>query len=67
MDWSTIIAVAITGICTIIGTYFQNSKTQAVIEYRIKDLSDKVHQHNNLIDRMYSVESRIKLLEEKVK
>lgn len=58
----------ISGLCvavpTVIATIINNNKNKAVIEYRINQLSNKVHEHNQLIDRMYKVESRVTLLEE---
>lgn len=66
-----IITAIISGVCvaipTIIATVLANNKSQAVLEYRIKELDEKVHEHNNLIDRMYKVENRVTLLEEKEK
>lgn len=68
---SGIIVALISGISvavpTIIATVVANNKSQAVLEYRIKELDEKVHAHNNLIDRMYKVENRVTLLEEKDK
>lgn len=66
-----IITAIISGVCvaipTIIATVLANNKSQAVLEYRIKELDEKVHEHNNLIDRMYKVENRVTLLEEREK
>lgn len=68
---SGIIVALISGISvavpTIIATVVANNKSQAVLEYRIKELDEKVHAHNNLIDRMYKVENRVTLLEEQNK
>lgn len=50
---------------SVIATILSNNKSQAVIEYKINELDKKVHEHNNLIDRMYKVENRVTLLEEK--
>lgn len=58
----------ISGLCvaipTVITTIVNNNKNKAVIEYRINQLTSKVHEHNQLIDRMYKVENRVTLLEE---
>lgn len=66
-----IITAIISGVCvaipTIIATVLANNKSQAVLEYRIKELDEKVHEHNNLIDRMYKIENRVTLLEEREK
>lgn len=35
--------------------------------YRIDQLEEKVNKHNNLIERMYDVESRLDVDEEKMK
>lgn len=35
--------------------------------YRISQLEDKVNKHNNLIDRMYMLENRVSVDEEKLK
>lgn len=52
---------------SVLATIHSNKKSNAIIEYQIKELTDKVHEHNNLIDRMYKVENRVTLLEDKVK
>lgn len=51
------------GIGSIIGI-FVNSK---LVDYRLKQLEDKVNKHNNLIDRTYNLETQEKLLEEQLK
>jgi hypothetical protein len=65
------IVALISGLCvavpTIIATVAANNKSQAILEYRIKELDEKVHEHNNLIDRMYKIENRVTLLEESKK
>ena len=67
----TIIIAIIGGLCTaipsIIATISSNRKSNDLIIYRIDDLDKKVHEHNNLINRMYEVEKRIALLEDEVK
>lgn len=65
----TIIASVISGICvaipSIIATVLTNKRNNDLVLYRINELDEKVHTHNNLIDRMYKVENRVTLLEEK--
>lgn len=67
---STITAL-ISGLCvaipSIIATISANRRNQDVITYQIKDLSEHVNKHNNLIDRMYRIENRVTLLEEGAK
>ena len=37
------------------------------MEYRLKELEKKVEKHNNLVERMYSVEDKINLFGEKIR
>lgn len=53
-------------VCTINNIY-QSSKTQALIEYKIDELSKRVDKHNNLIERVYELEKQISLYEENIK
>jgi hypothetical protein len=58
---SNIVAVIITGglslAGTLAGSYLSQRKTTALIAYRLEQLEDKVHTHNNLIDRTYNIEA----------
>ncbi len=64
-----ILTAVISGLCvaipSVIATVSTNKKSQAVMEYKIDELDKKVHEHNNLIDRTYKLESRVAILEEK--
>lgn len=62
----TIIVAVIGLIGTLASVYFVNKKTTALILYRVDQLEQKVNKHNSLIDRMYKVESDIKLIQEEV-
>lgn len=64
-----IISALVSGLCVaipnIIATLVSNKKNQALIDYKIDELTKHVLEHNGLIDRMYKVENRVTLLEEK--
>lgn len=66
---SEIIIAIISGLCvavpSIIATISTNKKQQDLINYKISQLTEHVIQHNGLIDRMYKVENRVTLLEER--
>ena len=66
-----IIVAVISGLCvaipSIIATVSSNKKNNDLVVFRINQLDKKVQEHNNLIDRMYKVESRIALLEDEIK
>lgn len=51
----------------VISNYFQNRKTSALMEYKIDQLTKKVDLHNNAIARLYEVERRLGIDEEKIK
>lgn len=67
----TIITAIISGLCvaipSIIATISANKKDNNIVLYRINELDQKVHEHNNLIDRMYKIENRVTILEENKK
>ena len=68
---TTIITAVISGLCvavpSIVATISTNKRNNDLVLYRINELDQKVHEHNNLIDRMYKVENRVTLLEENKK
>lgn len=67
MDYSAIIVgvLALTG--TLTGSLLANSKTQALVIYRLQQLENQVHKHNNLVERMYNLEEKQMVMEEQIK
>jgi hypothetical protein len=62
------IIVAVLGFAgTLSGSYFAQRKSTALISYRIEQLEEKVHMHNNLIERTYAIEKKCGVCEEKIK
>ena len=67
MDGNIIVAIIgglSVAIPSVITTVLANKRNNDLIIYRIDELDEKVHKHNDLIDRMYKVENRISVLEE---
>lgn len=66
-----IIVALISGLCvaipSIIATVSANKKNNDLVLFRINELDKKVHEHNNLIDRMYKIEGRVSILENQKK
>lgn len=66
-----VITAVISGLCvaipSIIATVTANRKDNALVKYRIDKLDEKVNKHNNLIERMYKIEERVAIMEEKIK
>lgn len=54
-------------IVCVISNYFLHNKTQALIEYKIDQLSERVDKHNNAVERLYEVEKTLVSHDEKIK
>ncbi len=63
----SVIVAALALVGTLAGTYFANRKASALIAYRLEELEKRVQAHNNLVERMYHVEERTELQEEKIR
>ena len=61
----------VSGLCvavpSVIATITANKKSSAITDLKIEELTKKVNLHNNLIDRMYKVESRVTVLEDEMR
>jgi len=53
---NTVIVALISGLCvgvpSVIATMMSNNKSNALMNYRIDELSKKVEKHNNVVERM---------------
>lgn len=63
----TIIVSIVSLLGTFIGTIGGIMATAKLTNYRLEQLEKKVVAHNNLIDRMYKVESRVTVIEDEIK
>lgn len=63
--WVAIIGGISVAIPSVVATILSNKRNNDLVIYRINELDEKVHAHNNLIDRMYAVEKDIALLKNK--
>ena len=65
-----ILVAVISGLCvaipSIIATILSNKRNHDLVVFRIDLLDKKVHEHNNLIDRMYKAESNIEVIQEEI-
>lgn len=62
------IIVAILGMIGALGgSWIANRKSTALIEYRLKELEEKVNKHNNLIERTYQLEKEVAIIQEEIK
>lgn len=52
----TVIVAVISLMGTLAGSYFANSKTTALLSYRMEQLEKKVEKHNQVVERTYKIE-----------
>ena len=57
-----ILVAVITGVTTLIGVLISNSRTQAVTDAKLSELTREVREHNNFAKRMPVVEEQIKVI-----
>lgn len=64
---SEVVVALLSLVGTFIGTIGGILASQKLTSYRIGKLEEKVDKHNNLIDRMYKIETRVTLIEDEMK
>ena len=62
-----IIQVLVPSLISLIGIVITALVTNSLMKYRIEQLEKKVDKHNNLIERMYVVETEIKDVKEEIR
>lgn len=62
----TILAALITGAVTLIGVLIANSKSQAVTDTKLEELTREVREHNGFARRMPVVEEQIKVINHRI-
>lgn len=62
---SSIVGVVVSGIVSLVICLITQNKTQALIEYRLDKVEEKMDKHNNLVERTYKLEQRVDDLLEK--
>ena len=62
----TIICALITGGLTLMGVFIANSRTQAVTEAKLDELTREVREHNHFAQRMPVVEEQIKVINHRI-
>lgn len=59
MSLDTIIVAAISLLGTLACSYFANSKTIALLAYRLEQLERKVEKHNSVVERTFQLENNV--------
>ena len=65
MDTAVIVAL-ISGGITLLGVLIANSRSQAVTDTKLAELTREVREHNNFARRMPVVEERIKEMDRRI-
>ena len=62
----SIIVALISGGLTLMGVLIANSRTQAVTDTKLEELTREVREHNNFATRMPVVEEQIKVINHRI-
>ena len=62
----TVIAALITGIVTLAGVLVANSKSQAVTDVKIDELTREVRKHNSFAEKIPVIEEQIKVANHRI-
>ena len=62
MNLDTIIVAVISLLGTLAGSYFANSKTTALLSYRLEQLERKVEKHNSVVERTFNLENDVRMI-----
>ena len=62
----SILTAMITGTITLVGVLIANSKSQAVMETKVEELTREVREHNHFAKRMPVVEEQIKVINHRI-
>ena len=66
-EWATVLVGALSFVGTLMGAYFSNKRSQALIAYRIEQLEKKVDAHNHIIERTFKLEETEAVQNEQIK
>lgn len=61
-----IIAALVSGIVTLAGVLIANSKSQAVIDVKIEELTREVRKHNSFAEKIPVIEEQIKVANHRI-
>jgi len=59
MDWLPVAASVVTALLSFLGVFLSNKKQTALMEYRLKQLEDKVDKHNSFDRRIVAIETKL--------
>lgn len=62
----TIVAAILSGVVTLIGVLIANSRSNAVMEYKIEELTREVRKHNGFAEKIPVIQRDIQVLNHRV-
>lgn len=62
----TIVAAIITGIVTLAGVLIANSKSQAITDVKIEELTREVRKHNSFAEKIPVIEEQIRVANHRI-
>ena len=62
----TVIAAILSGVVTLIGVLIANSRSNAVMEYKIEELTREVRKHNGFAEKIPVMQRDIQVLNHRV-
>ena len=62
----TVIAAILSGVVTLIGVLIANSRSNAVMEYKIEELTREVRKHNGFAEKIPVIQRDIHVLNHRV-
>lgn len=62
----TVLAALITGAVTLIGVLIANSRSQAVTDTKLEELTREVREHNNFAKRVPILEEQMKVVNHRI-
>ena len=62
----SLIAAAVSGVVTLIGVLVSNSKSQAVTDTKLEELTREVRAHNNFAQRVPVLEEKMKVADHRI-
>lgn len=66
MEMETVIAAVISGAVTLLGVLAANSKSQAVTDTKLEELTREVREHNNFARRVPVMEEQMKVANHRI-
>lgn len=62
----SVIAALVTGVLTLSGVLVSNSRSRAVMEVKIDNLTRQVEKHNRMVERTYALEQDVAVVKAEI-